>query len=80
MMNEPQGTANIPDERVLANGHFKCSYCHHQKRYTTGIDEYPGLTTIIYCSKGHWEGDDPEPDPNQDFTLWDECNDFLPNS
>lgn len=62
--------------RVLATGHFKCSDCQHKKRYTTGRDEYPALTTIEYCSKGHWEGGDPE--PNQDFTVWDDCKDFLP--
>ena len=49
-----------------------------KKRYTTGRDEYPGLTTIEYCSKGHWEGGDPEPEANQDFTVWDDCKDFLP--
>ena len=67
--NNPQGTANIADDRVLATGHFKCSDCQHKKRYTTGRDEYPGLTTIEYCSKEHWEGGDPEPEPNQDFTV-----------
>ena len=76
--NNSQGTANIANDRMLATGHFKCSDCKHKKRYTTGRDEYPGLTTIEYCSKGHWEGGDPEPEPNQDFAVWDDCKDFLP--
>lgn len=74
--NNQKGTANIAGDRVLATGHFKCSDCQHKKRYTTGRDEYPALTTMEYCSKEHWEGGDiPSAD---DIDNWSNCTDFLP--
>jgi len=53
----------------------KCDNCQFKKSYTTGIDEYPALTTIPYCSKGHWADGDmfddvANPDP------WESCKDF----
>lgn len=44
---------------------FKCIDCLHKRRYTTGRDEYPGFTTIEYCSKKHWEGLDLQPEPKE---------------
>lgn len=57
---------------------MKCDTCIFQKRYTTGIDEYPQCTTFEYCSKGHWEGSE-EPDPSTDiYDNWINCTDYKP--
>ena len=38
---------------------MKCSECTSYRLYQTGYDEYPPLTHISYCSKGHWENGNP---------------------
>lgn len=52
----------------------KCDNCKSLKGYTTGADEYPQRTTIMYCSKDHWDGGGI-PDENQDDP-WADCEDF----
>lgn len=49
-----------------------CSECTSYRIYRTGDDEYPPLTMVSYCSKGHWDceeiiGEDLERD----------CPDFI---
>ena len=72
-------TSKQPEERLVTR-HFKCDGCKNKTHYTTGRDEYPGLTTIQCCSKGHWDGINPEPKLNQDFSVWDDCKDFQSNN
>jgi hypothetical protein len=48
---------------------MNCDKCKFKKSYTTGADEYPPLTNLEYCGKGHWENgyepylDDSNKDP-----------------
>jgi hypothetical protein len=35
-----------------------CDSCKFNKKYISGIDEYPPYTKLSYCSKGHWHTDD----------------------
>lgn len=54
---------------------MRCDDCAFKKYRTTGMDEYPMLTTIVYCAKGHWD-DDPQQDmPNNQIDFWDNCPD-----
>ena len=50
-----------------------CENCKHMGCYTTGIDESPQCTSLVYCKKGYWYGD-PEPEP--DMRDIDCCADF----
>jgi len=53
---------------------MKCDSCKFNGYYTTGRDEYPGLTTIPVCRKGHWENNPTFEGTND--TLWDDCKDY----
>jgi len=55
---------------------FTCDGCKNQIKYTTGSDEYPAHTTMLCCSKGHWENS-PEAEV-YDADPWIECKDLDP--
>lgn len=59
-------------KRSEANKNAECSACKHSGQYTTGGDEYPAYTVVMFCKRHHWSGD---PDY---ATLIDkiDCNDF----
>ncbi len=50
-----------------------CDNCEFLKVYRTGEDEYPQLTTIMFCEKEHWENGNPGDDYTKCFT---DCKDF----
>ena len=59
---------------------MRCDDCIFKKTRTTGIDEYPMLTTIPYCQKGHWDDDPTENFPDKQIDFWDNCQDYKTRS
>lgn len=61
-----------------------CDSCVFQKYYTPQVDEVATGSTMVYCSKGHW---DMSPQYDEDLTLeeneydaWVDCKDFKINA
>ena len=53
---------------------MKCDSCKFKVGYILGSDECGAGNYDEHCSKGHWSGQEPE--PNEDITCWDNCKDF----
>ncbi len=53
---------------------MNCDTCKFRKSYTTGTDEYPPLTNLEFCGKGHWENGHEPDNSNKDLFL--NCKDF----
>lgn len=58
---------------------MKCDFCKFRKNYKTGSDEYPPLTEIETCMKGHWVdtvGKLEGSESIEQVDYWADCKDY----
>jgi hypothetical protein len=60
---------------------MKCEACQNMRYYTLAQDECGAGSTILYCTKGHWENTLIEPFETEKLTqdvidLYEKCKDY----